>query len=143
MKKYYWYFIGGLATVFIPVGVMFLIILIFAAALGGVLTSDNKSHITVLAENTSPNQKYIVTTFSSMGGGAAGWCSAKVSIRRSEQDFNQDESVFSSHCGTKISTDWENDGRLRISYSTDEEMIGMNQKGWNPDKTVKIIYKGK
>lgn len=143
MKKHYWYFIGGMATVFIPVGALYFLISLFAMAVVGTFAPDDKSDIHILATNTSPSGKYIATTFTTMGGGAAGSCGRQVNIRKSEEEFNHRESIFSSNCGTEIKTEWENENSLAISYSTDGEILSLSQKSWNADKTVKIIYKGK
>lgn len=143
MKKSLLCFLGGMASVFAVIGLFILFIVAAAALFENTMTSDNKSHITVLAENESPNKKHIATVYSSMGGGAAGYCDAEVTVRNSEEEFDDNKFVFSSHCGTKIKTEWENNERLHISYSSDDSIQSLTQKAWNADKSVRIIYQEK
>lgn len=143
MRKPYFYFIAGVGSVVAAIGAFLVLIFILNLALESRFADDGGSTTSVITTIPSSNQKHIATIYSSMGGGAAGWCYIGVNIRKGEEQFNPHENVFSSQCGTKTNAEWEGDGILRISYSSDSEILSLSQKGWNADKTVKILYVGK
>ncbi|HEY0322351.1 MAG TPA: DUF5412 family protein [Pyrinomonadaceae bacterium] len=143
MRKPSFYFIAGAGSVLAAIGAFLLFIFVLNLALESMFAGNRDSTTNVIATTPSPNQKYIATIYRSMGGGAAGWCSISVNIRKSKEQVNPEEDVFSSSCGTKIQTEWQSDGVLRISYVSDSEILSLHQKGWNTDKTVKILYVGK
>ncbi len=143
MKKPYFYFIAGVGSVVAAIGAFLVLIFILNLALGSMFAGDGGSTTSFITTTPSPNQKHIATIYSSMGGGAAGWCYIGVNIRKSEEQFSSNENVFSSSCGTKTDAEWQGDGILRISYSSDSEILSLRQKGLSADKTVKIIYVGK
>lgn len=141
MKKPRFYFIAGVTTILLPVGIFILFIWILSLAIENAFSNnDRKDDIYILSTVNSPNQRLIATTFNDLGGGAVGWCEANVNIRKIEESFDSGEYVFSAHCGTKIQIDWEDDATIRISYSPDDNVIDLYQGGWSKDKTVKILY---
>lgn len=141
MKKPYFYFIAGVATILLPVGVFILFIWVLGSAVEKTFSNnDRKDNIYNLSTSNSPNQNFISTTFSNSGGGAAGWCGQKVNIRKRDEVFDSGEYVFSTNCGTKILTNWEDNNTIRISFSPNDKYLSLYQKGWNKDKTVKILY---
>lgn len=145
MKKPYKYFIAGVLTILLPIGVLILFIYSLSFAIEKTLFSskDSKDDIHILSTINSPDNKIIATTFYYSGGGAAGWSGRKVSVRKDDENFDDREYVFSASSGTNIQTVWENDSTLRISYSTDDQILSLTQKEWNKDKTVKILYNQK
>ncbi|CAN5747608.1 hypothetical protein BH24ACI2_BH24ACI2_07280 [soil metagenome] len=145
MKKPYHYFIAGVATILLPVGIFILLIFALSFAVENTLFNDKsaKDNIYILSEINSPNQKSVVTTFNHSGGGAAGWSGLKVNVRKREENFDSSEYVFSTNSGTKVQTNWENDSTVSISYSSNDRILSLYQKGWSKDKTVKILYKKK
>ena len=141
MKKPFKYFIIGILTILLPLGLFILFIYSLSFAFFG--GKNSKDDIHTLSTLNSPDNKFIATTFYYSGGGAAGWTGRKVNIRKSDEDFSDREFVFSASSGTDIQTVWENDSTLQINYSTDDRILSLYQKEWNSDKTVKIIYNQK
>lgn len=141
MKKPFFYFIAGFGTVFAPIGIFLIFIWIFVFTFADLTEHQpQKADVSILSSTTSPNQKFIATTFANSGGGAASSCGLKVNVRNSDKQFDSNETVFVASCGTKIKTVWEDDKTLRITYSTENKILSLQQKGWDVDKTVKIIY---
>lgn len=142
MRNPFVYVSAGAAIIFVPIlgilGLFYALVWSLEQAL-----TDMGSTTNILATAASPDQKNVATSYVNMGGGAAGWCSSQVNLRRSDEEMNVKGYVFSSHCGTKIELVWESDGILRISYTPDSENFGIFQKRWNTDRSVTILYSGK
>jgi hypothetical protein len=89
----------------------------------------------------SPDQEYIATTHTDMGGGTAGWCDGAVNIRKRDEQFDPRRNlVFSTSCGNKIDVSWQSNKKILITYSTDDESIELYQKMRSGDKAIEISY---
>lgn len=104
--------------------------------------SGFKGHdISVVSTTIAPDQSYIATIYSDMGGGAAGWCYKGVDVRKTDQPFEDGKHrVFSTGCGTDVVVRWQSDKYLQVNYSPDRESISLFQKFWSEDKAVRIYY---
>lgn len=142
MRNPFVYISAGVATILIPIlgilGLFYALVWSLERAF-----TDMGSTTNILVTAASPDQKNIATSYVNMGGGAAGWCSTSVNLRRSDEEMNVKDYVFSSHCGTKIELVWESNDILRISYTPDSENFGIFQKRWNTDNSIRILYSGK
>src|SRR5437868_6489513 len=99
------------------------------------------SDITIIANATSPNQEYIATTYTDMGGGAAGWCGKIVNLSKRDEPFDFKKSyIFSTSCHSDVDVFWESDMNLLIIYTTDGESVSLYQKTQSDDGKVKISY---
>lgn len=99
------------------------------------------SGITITANAISPNQEYIATTYTNMGGGAAGWCDKTVNLRRRDEPFDYKKSyVFNTSCHSDVDVFWESETNLLIIYTTDGESVDLYQKIQSDDGRVKISY---
>lgn len=141
MKKPYKYFIAGVLTVLLPIGVF--ILAIYALSFTLFNDRNTKDEIYVFSTIESPDKKFIVTIFSYSGGGAAGWSGRKVNIRKSAEIFDDKEYIFSTSSGTDIQTQWENNSILHIDYSANGQILSLYQSEWNKDKTIRILYNQK
>jgi hypothetical protein len=99
------------------------------------------SDIIITANSISPDQEYIATTYTGMGGGAAGWCDKVVNVRKRDEPFDSKRNfVFSTSCGANIEISWKSDKNILIIYSTDDEGISLYQKMKSDDHAVEISY---
>lgn len=102
------------------------------------------SEVRVIANSTSSNQQHVATTYTDMGGGAAGWCYHEVNVRKNDEPFDsQKGDVFYTGCNSEIDLIWKDDGNLLITYSSDGESASLHQKTWSSDKAVRISYAAK
>lgn len=106
----------------------------FATAFGG-------NDILAVNETPSPNQTYIATTYTAMGGGAAGWCYRSVSLRKNNERFKPDqEHLFSIQCDAKVEAAWTSESKLLIKFASDETSLSVSQKSLSNDKVVSVSY---
>jgi hypothetical protein len=98
----------------------------------------------------SPNGGHTATKYIGMGGGAAGWCSQRVSINSRgnpfelEKEWSAGDYVFSVSCGSNIGVSWDSETSLRISYDTQTTAgVSTYQRPLSPDGIVKISYLSK
>ena len=97
--------------------------------------------ILAVTESTSPNHQYVATTYTDMGGGAAGWCYRIVALRRIDQQFDpKNNRVFSIRCNTGVEVAWRDDSKILITWSTDTESVSLYQKSWSDDRAIRISY---
>ena len=143
MRRPYFYFIAGAGTVVLTIGAFFLAIFLLNLALEDAFAGNEGSTTTVIATTPSPDQKHIATVYSNMGGGAAGWCSMKVNVRKSEEQFSSPGDVFSASCGTEVQAQWESNETLRILYSSHDDIVSSHQERLSADKIVRVLYLGK
>ena len=77
--------------------------------------------VEVLVEAASPGGKFIATSFSCEGGGAAGYCYSNVSLRRAGVALNQRDGLLGQHKTwsgfTEITLRWIDEKNLEISYT--------------------------
>ena len=85
---------------------------------GGGADSDT---VEVLSEKTSPNGKFIATSFSCSGGGAAGYFYFNASLRKAGEKLDQRDGLLGKHKTWKAFTDievkWIDDKNLEVSYN--------------------------
>lgn len=141
MRKPIRYFLAGVICFVIIYACLwlagFLIERAFKGAIGG-------SDILGATDSISPNQQYVATTFTDMGGGAAGWCFRGVTLRKSDQQFDPNKNrVFNIQCNTEVTIAWRDERTVLISFSTDAESVSLDQQSWSDDKTIRILYDGK
>src|SRR6186713_683087 len=115
----------------------------FSFGLGG-------SEYKVVETISSPAGNHVATKWTSMGGGAAGWCSQRVSINRGYDLFDLEKEkeagryVFSSSCSSKVTLEWRSENEAHISYTMDMFGVSVYQKpGSEYDSDVKISYEVK
>src|SRR5712671_5720925 len=78
----------------------------FKSALGG-------SDILAVTDSTSPNHQYVATTYTDMGGGAAGWCYRAITLRKSDQQFDPKKNrIFNIQCNTAVEISWRDDSHI-------------------------------
>ena len=77
----------------------------------------------VLSEKPSPNGKFIATSFSCSGGGAAGYLYWNASLRKTGEKLDQRDGLLGKHKTWKgfyqIDVRWIDDGNLEVSYELD------------------------
>lgn len=134
------FFVAGLATILAPIGLAMLAFFLLIWSVERLFQSSGGETIDILQSVSSPDQINVASTYRSMGGGAAGWCSTSVNVRSAWEEMKTKDYVFSSHCGTRVDLAWKDSGILRISYLPEEENFGITQKMWNNKKTVRILY---
>src|SRR5215204_5128421 len=93
-----------------------------------------------LQETTSPTGKFVATSYSDMGGGAAGWCMAEVNVRPAGEELPPNEEVFAAHCGTKVELLWNADDQLTIKFTPDDIDFGVSQDAKTKDGSVRLKY---
>ena len=79
--------------------------------------------IEILGEEKSPNGKFIATSFSCSGGGAAGYFYFNASLRKAGEKLDQRGGLLGKHKTWKGFTDievrWMDDSNLEIAYKQD------------------------
>ena len=79
--------------------------------------------VEVLSEKASPNGKFIATSFSCAGGGAAGYFYYNASLRQAGDKLEQRDGLLGKHKTWKGFTDievrWMDDSNLEIAYKQD------------------------
>lgn len=100
------------------------------------------SDILAVTDSTSPGHQYVATTFTDMGGGAAGWCYRMVTVRKTEEPFDPTKNqVFSIQCNTDVEVAWKDDRNLLIAFSKNPVSMSLYQKSWTDDKAVRIVLR--
>jgi hypothetical protein len=108
---------------------------------GAFKSSFGRSDILAVTDSTSPSHQYVATTFTDMGGGAAGWCYRMVTVRKTEEPFDPKENqVFSLQCNTDVEVAWKDDRNLLIAFSKDPVSMSLYQKSWTDDEAVRIVF---
>jgi len=130
------YFFFGFASV------VFVCLLLAAIpfALGMILVGVGSSAhtLSVLQEVLSPDGKYVATSYSDMGGGAAGWCTAEVNVRPVGTELPPNDTVFAAHCGTKVNLAWNSASELSLEFSPDDIDFGVMHSSTTKDGQVRI-----
>jgi hypothetical protein len=99
------------------------------------------AQIDIISTSFSPNEEYKATMYRDMGGGAAGWCSIKVSLQKNTEQFERNkETAFSTRCNIDVNLVWNDNKNLLISYTNDSEGMSLYQTFLSNDKVVKITY---
>ena len=79
--------------------------------------------VEVLSEKASPSGKFIATSFSCSGGGAAGYLYWNASLRKAGEKLDQRDGLLGKHKTWKgfyqIDVRWIDDGNLEVSYELD------------------------
>jgi hypothetical protein len=134
------------ATVLIAVGAFTLSKTLRRRAFDSAVGNDHR----IMSTFTSPNGEHVATEYLGMGGGAAGWCSQRVSINSRgnpfdlEKEWSVGDYVFSASCGSDVEILWETDTSLRISYGMQTDAgVSTYQRPLSSDGTVKISYVSK
>jgi hypothetical protein len=127
-------------------GVVVLICLVFAALLYSASSlmfwgaGFSEHTLDTLQETKSPNGTYVATSYSDMGGGAAGWCVAEVNVRKVGTELPPNEEIFAAHCGTKVELVWNSDDQLTIKFTPDDIDFGVTQFATSKDGSVRLKY---
>ena len=105
--------------------------------------------IEIIGEEKSPNGKFIATSFSCSGGGAAGYFYFNASLRKAGEKLDQRDGLLGKHKTWKafanIEVKWIDDENLEVSYN---QFNSPDYKGNNAVKVeskhgIKIHYKVK
>lgn len=146
--KSFLYFLAGAFTVIA-------IIAVYVFGQLGLLSSmfllvgSGGSEYRVIGSSSSPDGKYVATVYSKMGGGAAGWCSIRVTVNPENQPFSIEREkqygkyvVSDVSCGSEVEARWEGDRSLLITYKgpSGESGISVYKKPVDWDREVKIRY---
>lgn len=107
--------------------------------------------VTVLDKLASPDGECVATTYSTMGGGAAGWCFKRVTINKKLAPFSWDKEKerggysFDVRCHSNIELKWESNRELVIAYTGSDNQTGIriSQMPTSEDHAVKIKYVAK
>ncbi|MBT4900775.1 MAG: hypothetical protein HON54_02550 [Verrucomicrobia bacterium] len=80
--------------------------------------------VEIVAEEKSPNGKFIATSFSCAGGGAAGYFYFNASLRKAGEKLDQRDGFLGKHKTWKAFTDievrWIDDENLEVSCKQDD-----------------------
>ena len=97
--------------------------LVFCAAttLAGCMTSDYSSDtVEVQQEKSSPDDKFIASSFYCEGGGAAGYSYQNITLRRAGEELNPRDGLLGKHKTwsgfSEIEFRWIDESNLEISY---------------------------
>jgi hypothetical protein len=86
--------------------------------------SSENDEVEILQEEKSPNGKYVASSFSCSGGGAAGYFYFNANLRKVGEELDQLDGLMGKHKGWKAFTDvdvrWIDDENLEVSYRQDE-----------------------
>jgi hypothetical protein len=137
-KPILYYLAGVLSAIAVPL------------ALWGILYSAvGGSDYDVISTSTSPDKKYVATVYSSMGGGAAGWCSIRATVNPTTEPFSIEREknegkyvVFNVNCGSEVEAQWETNKNLLITYKNLNNDFGITvyKKPIDWYREVKIRY---
>jgi len=109
---------------------------IAAVILVGCSSYKNSDKVELLSEKTSPNGKFIATSFSCSGGGAAGYFYFNANLRRVEEELDQRDCLLGKHKTWKAFYDirvrWMDDSNLEISYKQN------NSPAYQVNNSVKV-----
>ena len=123
-----------------------LMLLIGCVDFGGGPDTDT---VEIVAEEKSPNGKFIATSFSCSGGGAAGYFYFNANLRKAGEKLDQRDGLLGKHKTWKAFTDievrWIDDENLEVSC---KQYDSPDYKGNNAVKVeskhgIKIHYKAK
>ena len=91
------------------------------------------SQYTVTNTSPSPDGKFVATVYTAMGGGAAGWCSTRVTVNPVDEPFSiareQTEGkyvVFTVSCGNEVKLKWDSERNLLVSYRNLNKSSGIS-----------------
>ena len=94
-----------------------LMLLIGCIDFGGGPDADK---IEIIGEEKSPNGKFVATSFSCSGGGAAGYFYFNANLRKAGEKLGQRDGLLGKHKTWKAFTDievkWIDDKNLEVSY---------------------------
>ena len=83
----------------------------------------NTDTVVVNSEQTSPDGKFVATSFLCEGGGAAGYAYENVNLRQKGEALDQRDVLLGKHTTWKgfsfITLRWLDDTNLEVSYSQD------------------------
>ncbi len=117
----------------------FILTTIAAVILVGCSSYKNSDKVELLSEKTSPNGKFIATSFSCSGGGAAGYFYFNANLRRVEEELDQRDCLLGKHktwmAFNDIRVRWMDDSNLEISYKQN------NSPAYQDNNSVKISSK--
>ncbi|MGI8884344.1 MAG: hypothetical protein ACR2IA_08885 [Pyrinomonadaceae bacterium] len=134
--------IFGVSTFLLMIGVGIFALFNNPISFGG----DGEGTYNIAETLKSPDENHTATLWFGMGGGAAGWCSKRVSIDTKESPFNLEKElekggyIFSVSCGSEVSLEWKNDTQLNISYTNQKFGVTTYQNPLSNDEKVKIFY---
>ena len=96
------------------------VLLIGCVDVGGDRENDE---VEILSEKKSPNGKYVATSFSCSGGGAAGYFYFNANLRKAGEELDQLDGLMGKHKDWKAFTDievrWIDDNNLEVSCKQD------------------------
>lgn len=127
-------------------GFVILLILIFAAGfVHGILFTgyairNFEDQNDVIIENIAfaPDEKHTAITYTTMGGGAAGYCYTYLSVLPKFESDNFQKAIYnvaSGKCTSEVILEWIDNRHLRVTnFKTDE------QSSYNKDRTITISY---
>jgi hypothetical protein len=142
-----WYFLAGFGS-----AVALYLFLWGLGLLANSLLSDifgaRRSDVQISEALESPNGEYTATEYVAMGGGAAGWCSRRVTVNSKAWPFSWEKErerggySFSVNCSSEVDLKWEDNRHLIVGYarSDDKDTISMSQSPLSFDETVQIRY---
>ena len=113
---------------------------IAAVILVGCSSYKDNDKVELLSEKTSPNGKFIATSFSCSGGGAAGYFYYNANLRRVGEELDQRDCLFLGKHKTwmafnDIRVRWIDDSNLEISYKQN------NSPSYQDNNSVKVSSK--
>ncbi|SVB43285.1 uncharacterized protein METZ01_LOCUS196139 [marine metagenome] len=95
--------------------------------------------IEIIGEEKSPNGKFIATSFSCSGGGAAGYFYFNASLRKAGEKLDQRDGLLGKHKTWKafanIEVKWIDDENLEVSYNQ------FNSPDYKENNAVKVESK--
>jgi len=117
----------------------FILTTIAAVILVGCSSYKDNDKVEVLSQKTSPNGKFIATSFSCSGGGAAGYFYYNANLRRVGEEMDQRDCLLGKHktwmAFNAIQVRWLDDSNLEISYKQN------NSPAYQDNNSVKISSK--
>lgn len=95
----------------------------------------------VTTHNTSqsPDNRYVAAFYSISGGGAAGWVSMRVNLRKPADAFKINEYVFEMTRGYEGELSWKSASHLVVTYPA-EAIVKQQEEKW---KDLTISYERK
>ena len=95
--------------------------------------------IEIIGEEKSPNGKFVATSFSCSGGGAAGYFYFNVNLRKAGEKLDQRDGLLGKHKTWKAFADievkWIDDENLEVSYKQS------NSPDYKENNAVKVKSK--
>ena len=147
MKSRKFYYLAGFSTAVAIYLILWGFAFITNSLLDDVLGYGD-STVQVLESLESPNANYTATTYTYMGGGAAGWCGKRVTVNSKAFPFSWEKEKerggysFEVSCHSNVDLKWEDDRHLMVGYSGSQDKFGIrvSQKPTGFDETVNIHY---